>query len=72
MCYRQNNKRGEIEKWDQTGDPEIPDMGGDIRNSGLLSGGSLRSVWSRLSMARCGGVGGGRNGGVTRGLCGAD
>ena len=33
---RQKNKRGErdiyiyIEKWDQTGSPEIPDRGGDI------------------------------------------
>ena len=28
-----------IEKWDQTGSPEIPDMGGDLRNPpGLTSG----------------------------------
>ena len=24
---RQKNKRGDIEKWDQTGSPEIPDRG---------------------------------------------
>ena len=29
---RQKNKRGDIEKWDQTDSPEIPDRGGDIRN----------------------------------------
>ena len=25
--YRQKNKRGDVEQWDQTGSPEIPDRG---------------------------------------------
>ena len=29
---RQKNKRGDIEKWYQTDNPEIPDRGEDIRN----------------------------------------
>ena len=28
---RQKSKGGDIEKWHQTGSPEIPDSGGDIR-----------------------------------------
>ena len=37
--YRQKNKRGDIEKWDQTERPEIPDRGGRHQKSpGSLSG----------------------------------
>ena len=45
--YRQKNKRGDIEKWDQTDSPEIPDKGVDIRNPlGLPSGAFKKnSVW---------------------------
>ena len=34
---RQKNKRGYIEKWDQTDSHKIPDRGGDIRIAGLPS-----------------------------------
>ena len=34
--------RGDIEKWDQTGSPEIPDRGEDIRNP-------LTSLWGMCS-----------------------
>ena len=32
------NKRGDIEKWDQTGSPEIPDRGETSEIPGLPSG----------------------------------
>ena len=35
---RQKNKRGDIEKWDQTGSPEIPDRGETSEIPGLPSG----------------------------------
>ena len=42
---RQKNKRDiYIEKWDQTGSPEIPDVtGGDIRIAGLPSANSIEN-----------------------------
>ena len=46
---RQKNKRGNMETWDQTGSPEIPDMGETSEMPGLPSGG--RSVQRQ----RCGG-----------------
>ena len=36
--YRQKNKRGDIEKWDQTDSPEIPDRGRLQKSPGLPSG----------------------------------
>ena len=37
---RQKNKRGDAEKWDQTGIPEFPDKGEASEIPGLPSGGS--------------------------------
>ena len=39
--YRQKNKRGDIEKWDQTDSPEIPNNAKTSESSGPPFGGGL-------------------------------
>ena len=57
----QKNKRADIEKWDQTGSPEIPDSGETLKKNGLPSGFQTRATHKSLLSVN-GGLGKKRSG----------